>query len=181
MNDRHTIIIIFLTGLMLWSCGGIHSATNVDWRAQPEFIEADNALFRARIEPQKGATPFYTFFLLTLTNKSDTDLIIDWNASQYLFNGKPNGVLVFEGIDPASIKTATVPLETIRPGAVFSREIMPMRLIAWNPVTESTASRRSINPGMIPAGENGVRLAVRHANGQMTIPLSVRIIQTNSP
>jgi hypothetical protein len=74
-----------------------------------------------------------------------------------------------------------VPLETVAPGAIFSRKIMPMRLIAWNPIKEGTASGRSINPGMFPPGKNGVRLAVRHKNEKITIPLSIHISKESSP
>jgi hypothetical protein len=107
--------------------------------------------------------------------------MVDWNASRYLFNGSPEGVLVFEGIDPERVKTATVPMETIAPGALFSRVIMPLRLIAWSPLKESTASSRSITPGMLPAGENGIRLAVQHDTGPIAIPLSIRIVRETSP
>jgi hypothetical protein len=162
-------------------CSGVQTPSNVVWTAQPEFLEVDNPLFLAKIEPQKGEYPYYAFFLLTITNKSDANLIVDWNASQYLFNSRPQGVFVFDGIDPAMVKTATVPSETVAPGVVFSREIMPMRLIAWSPTKEKTASGRSITPGMLPVGENGIRLAIRHENGQMTIPLSIRIARKDAP
>ena len=149
--------------------------------AQPEFVEVDNHLLNARITPQKRQTPYYTFFLLTLTNKSNADLMIDWNASQYLFNGRPQGELVFEGIDPIAVKNAKVPPQTVAPGAAFSLEIMPMRLIAWSPIKEKTLGGRSISPGMLPIGENGIRLAVRHENRDITIPLSVHISREGSP
>ena len=181
MNCRCTIGFLFLIGLTLWGCSGIQTPSTVVWTAQPEFLEVDNQLFNARVEPQKGEFSYFTFFLLTLTNKGDADLIIDWNASQYLFNGRPEGGLVFEGIDPAAVKTATVPLETVAPGVVFSREIIPMRLVAWSPIKERTASGRGITPGMFPPGENGIRLTVRHENRPIAIPLSVRISRNGTP
>lgn len=170
-----------LIWLTLVGCSAIATPSNVVWTAQPPFIEVDHPLFLAKIEPQKGISPYYAFFLLTITNRSDTDLIVDWNASQYLFNGRPHGVFVFEGIDPVMLKTATVPSETVVPGAVFSREIMPMKLIAWSPIKEETAGGRSITPGMLPAGENGIRLAVQHKKEAITIPLSIRIEMKDKP
>lgn len=172
-----TILILFV----LMGCSGIQTPSNVVWSAQPEFLEIDTPFFLARLEPKKGAYSYYAFFLLTITNKSDADLVVDWNTSRYLFNGRPQGGFVFEGIDPATVKTATIPSETVAPGVVFSREIMPMRLIAWSPVKEKTTTNRSITPGMVPAGENGIRLAVRHETGQMAIPLSVRIVSQDAP
>ena len=181
MNRCRTVGYLFLIGLTLWGCSGIQTPSNSVWIAQPDFFEVDNHLLNVRIEPKKGEYPYYVFFLLTLANKSNDDLIVDWNASEYLFNGKPQGVLVFEGIDPASVKNAMVPPQTVAPGAVLSLEIMPMRLIAWSPIKEKTAGGRSISPGMFPVGENGIRMAVRHENGLITIPLSVRISREGAP
>lgn len=181
MNCRRTIGFLLLIGLALWGCSGVNPPSNAVWIAQPEFFEVDNSLLSARIAPQKGESSYFTFFLLTLTNKSNADLVVDWNASQYLFNGKPQGVLVFEGIDPEAVKNAMVPQETVAPGASFSLEIMPMRLIAWSPIKEETAAGRSISPGMLPLGENGIRLALRHRNGHFAIPLSVRISRKGPP
>ena len=181
MDCRRTVGLLFLIGLALWGCSGIQTPSNSVWIAQPAFLVVDNQLLKARLEPKKGAYNYYASFLLTLTNKSNANLIVDWNACQYLFNGKPQGVLVFEGVDPAAVKKAMIPAQTVVPGAVFSIEIMPMRLIAWSPIKEKTASGRSISPGIFPPGENGIRLAVRHENELITIPLSVRISRENAP
>jgi hypothetical protein len=182
MICRRMTAYMLVIGFALWGCTGIHqSPSRWVWIAQPEFIEVNNQMLRARIEPQKGEFPFYAFFLLTITNKSSAALMIDWNASQYLFNGRANGVFVFEGIDPEAVKSATVPMEVVAPGSVATREILPLRLVAWSPIREKTANGRSITPGMIPAGENGIRLAVRYADRQMTIPLSIRISRKDSP
>ncbi len=181
MNCRRTVGYLLLIGLALWGCSGMQSPSNAVWMAQPEYFEVDNPLFSARITPQKGRFPYYTFFLLTLKNKSNADLVVDWNASQYLFNGRPQGVLVFEGIDPVAVKNAMVPPQTVAPGADVSLEMMPMRLIAWSPIKERTAGGRSISPGMLPIGENGIRLVIRHEKGSITIPLSVHISREGSP
>jgi hypothetical protein len=181
MDCRRTIGLLLLIGLALWGCSGVQTPSNAVWIAQPEFLVVENQLLKTRLEPKKGEYAYYDFFLLTLTNKSNANLIIDWNASQYLFNNKPQGVLVFEGIDPAAVKKAMVSPQTVAPGAVFSIGIMPMRLIAWSPIEEESASRRGISPGIFPAGENAIRLVVRHENEQITIPLSVRISKENAP
>jgi hypothetical protein len=181
MNCRRTVGFVLFLGVVLLGCSGAQSPSSAIWIAQPEFVDVDHHLLSASIAPQKGEHPYYTHFLLTLTNKSQTDLIVDWNASRYLFNGRPQGVLVFEDIDPAAVKNAMVPPETVASGAVFTRVVMPMRLIAWSPIKEKTTGGRSISPGMLPVGENGIRLAVLHENGHITLPLSVRIYREGSP
>ena len=167
--------------LTLWGCSGAQSPARATWTARPESFEVDNQLFKATLTPRKGEFPFFTFFHLTLSNKSDVELVVDWNASQYVFNGKSQGVLVFEGIDPEMIKAATVPSDTVAPDAVFTRDIMPLRLIAWSPIREKSPGSSSIAPGMLPAGQNGIRLAVGHAKGRMAIPLTVQITREDAP
>lgn len=181
MNCKYMNGVMLLLGLALWGCSGIQPPSKVMWAALPEYCEVEDQGFDVRLTPQKETSPFYVSFLLTITNKGKADLVVDWNASRYLFNGSPEGMMVFEGIDAKRVKDATVPLETISPGAVFSREIMPMRLIAWSPLKENKTSQRSITPGMLPAGENGIRLSIRQGNGQMAIPLSVRISREDIP
>ena len=181
MKGVHQLGAIVLTLLTLWGCSGTQSPSRANWTAQPAFHEVENQLVNARLTPLKGDHPFFAAFTLSLTNKSDADLIVDWNASQYLFNGRPQGVLVFEGIDPETIKAATVPTETIAPGETFTRDVMPLRLIAWRPIGESSPGSPGIRPGMIPAGRNGIRLALDHAKGRMTIPLSVTIANHVQP
>lgn len=181
MNCRGMIGVMLLMALALWGCSAAGPPSGAVWTAQPESRDVDSRQFNARLTPRKGTSPFYSYFLLTITNKSEADLVVDWNASRYLFNGRPQGMLVFEGIEPERVKNATVPPETIAPGDVFSREIMPLRRIAWSTLKENTTSRRSITPGILPAGENGIRLMVRHDNGRVAIPLSVRIERQDSP
>lgn len=181
MSDKRMLGIMVIIWLTVWGCGGGPSPSNLIWEAQPEFLEVDNQLFNVRITPQQGEYPYFAYFHLTLSNKSDSNLMVDWNASQYLYNGKPQGVLVFEGIDPETIKGATVPSETIAPGASFTRDVMPLRLIAWSPIREEKPDSPTIRPGMLPAGQNGIRLAVRHAKGRMIIPLSVQLFKMDAP
>jgi hypothetical protein len=173
MVGRFTSGILVLVVLSLASCSVVSSPFKGLWIAKPEFREVDNALCSVRIAPQKGNNSYYAFFQLTIVNRSDDELMLDWNESRYLVGGKPQGVLVFEGIDPEAVKSGAVPLETIPPGGRLERNLMPMRLIAWNPIKENTAASRGITPGMLPAGENGIRLSLRHANSRVTIPLSV--------
>ena len=174
-------VVLLAAGLTLWSCGTATAPQSGVWVADPESVAVDHRLCHLRIEPRRADAPFFTSFLLTLVNKSGSDLEIDWNESRYLFNGGDQGLLVFEGIDPAAVKAAAIPPETIAPGARFSRDLMPLRLIAWTPLAEKTARHHGISPGMLPAGENGIRLTLRHESGRVSIPLSVRIRQQDAP
>lgn len=176
MSGRVAVHVVLLIGLVLTSCGGPPNPLKGTWIATPRYREADNSLCRVRITPQKGDKPYYAFFVLTLLNKSETELSIDWNKSRYVHDGRPQGMLVFEGIDPQAVKNQTVPEESVSPGDRLARNLMPMRLIAWSSIKEKTTNARAINPGMLPAGENGILLYLRQADGSpITIPLSVSL------
>lgn len=181
MKSRRTVGLILAVGLALWGCTGASSPARLVWTANPVVAEAENEAFKAAIEPRKGEFPYFTHFHLTLENKSDADMVVDWNATQYLFDGRPQGVMVFKGIDPKAVGTASVPPDTVAPGSVFARDVMPLRLIAWSPVREKTMDEHSITPGMFPAGTNGIRLAVGQSGSRLIIPLSVRISSAGAP
>ena len=174
------MIVVWIV-LFLASCSGAPSPFKGTWVATPTFREVDNSLYKARITPQKGDNPFFVFFHLSFLNKTDEELTIDWNASRYLHGGTPQGVLVFEGMEPEAVKKGTVPIETIAPGGHLERKLMPLRLIAWNPIKEKTSKTRGITPGMLPAGENGIRLSLRQAGERVTIPLSILLSLEKQP
>jgi hypothetical protein len=167
--------------LILAGCSGASSPFKGRWVAAPSFQEADHSFCRARLSVKKGDNAYYSYFLLSLVNKGDEALYIDWNASRYLFNGKPQGGLVFEGIDPEAVKNNAVPVEAIAPGETFKRPLMPMRLIAWTPIRDKSTTSRSITPGMLPAGDNGIRLSLRQAGNRIRLPLSVSIALEKHP
>lgn len=181
MAGRFAPSLVVLIVLLLASCSVAPTPFKGTWVTRPHYHEVDNSLCKARITPQKGNNAYYAFFMLTVVNKSDAVLTIDWNTSRYLHNGTPQGVLVFEGIDPEAVKNSAVPLEPIAPGGQLERNLMPMRLIAWTPIKERKANARGISPGMLPAGKNGILLSLRQAENRMTIPLSVFLSLEKQP
>jgi hypothetical protein len=175
MHDRFTLITALWIALILAGCSNGPSPINGTWTAAPEFREVNNSFCQARLTPQKDDRAYYSFFLLTLVNRSDEDLVFDWNASRYLFDGKPKGALVFAGIDPEAVKNGTIPIETVPPGGRLERILMPKRLITWNSIQHQSPGNRGITPGLLPAGDNGVLLSFRQAGVRVTMPLSVSI------
>jgi hypothetical protein len=169
---------IILIGICWLGCSTVPPPGDSTWTAVPAFDVADQQGVQVRFEPIQNEVTFFASFLLTVANGGDRDLTIDWNATRYLFNGQAQGGFVFAGIDPQAIHTAAIPGDTIAAGTVFTREIMPQRLIAWRPIRTKTAATPSIFPGILPAGENGIRLVVRRGDEEVTIPLSVRLQQS---
>jgi hypothetical protein len=181
MAGRFASSIAVLIVLIQASCSVAPSPFKGTWIASPHYHEVDNSLCMARLTPQKGNNAYYAFFMLTVMNQSDTVVTIDWNTSRYVHNGTPQGMLVFDGIDPEAVKNRTVPLEHIAPGGQLERNLMPMRLIAWSPIREKNANPRGISAGMLPAGKNGILLSLRQAENRVTIPLSVFLSLEKQP
>lgn len=147
-----------------------------EWASIPPVQTGETRFFDVRFEPLKKDKRFFVSFRLDITNKSAQQLTIDWNKTNYLHNGRTNGVFVFAGIDPATIKHA-IPPETIAPGATFSREIFPAHLVAFAPMREEVLDKKGkgLFPGPLPAGKNGIRLVVRQNGNEMVQNLTVEI------
>ena len=153
-------IIPFL--LMLTGC-----AQTKIWTSKPGIQTADSQYCHIELEPMKDINNFFVWFRLSMINKTDKNLEIDWNKTRYLHNGRNLGVFVFEGINPENVKNMTVPPEVVPGGSTFSKQIAPFRLVAWAPLRDQSVAigTNRINPGLIPAGESGIYLVVRQ-NGE---------------
>ncbi|MCF8145133.1 MAG: hypothetical protein K9N21_14555 [Deltaproteobacteria bacterium] len=159
---------------MLTACAPANDAR--DWASIPPVQTGEDRSFDVRFEPLKRDKRFFVSFRLDVTSKSDRPLAIDWNKTRYLHNGRPNGIFVFRGIDPATIKKG-IPPDTIPHGTPFSREIFPARLVAFTPLGEEVLDKngKGLFPGPLPAGKNGIRLVITHDGEEIVQELSVEI------
>jgi len=134
-----------------------------EWTSVPPVQTEENPAFSVQFEPIKKDKRFFVAFRLEVTNKTEGDLRIDWNETRYLHYNRSNGVFVFRGIDPATLKEGSIPPDTIPPGATFSREIFPANRVAFAPMREEVLNQqgRGLFPGPLPSGENGIRLVLR--------------------
>ncbi len=161
--------------LVMINCSGSESLTKGVWTATPAFIRSTRPTLDVTITPGKGKNPYYAFFKVTIINNGQTDLAIDWNRCRSQYNGADQGMLVFEGIDPKAVKTATIPPDIIPAGKSASRIVMPATRIAWNPIHEKTAEGRGISPGILSEGEHGIRLNLLRGGDPVTISGSFHI------
>jgi hypothetical protein len=138
------------------------------WTSHPEIQTSGNKYYNVQFEPLKNDNNFFEMFLLTVSNKSDKDLEIDWNQTRYIYNGKLYGGFAFEGIRPEDVKNSTIPSAVIPKGSRFSKEITPLKLMAFVPLRDTSVGpdKSGISPGPLPAGGNGIYLVIRQ-NGQV--------------
>ena len=178
----HSVIrigIVVAIGLALTISTGC-APTKV-WISSPEIQTAGNPYYEARLEPVTGKYSFFISFHLTVTNKSNKNLIINWNKTRYIHNGRRAGVFVFRGIKPEDIKNLTIPHDIIPAGDIFSKVISPYKLSALAPIRDSSKAKAEsrIIPGIIPNGKNGILLVVRQNGKEVVELMSVSIVESN--
>ena len=174
-KDRKIIQKSCLVLLLLIFSGCATPSKN--WTSTPALQTVRNPFFQAEFEPLKKEKPFYILFRLHVTNLTDKNLVIDWNKTRYLLDGKNNGGFVFNGIDPQAMKTATIPPDTIPGGGAFSKEIAPYKMLAMAPFRDQSvaAGKTRISPGLLPAGENAIVLVITQDGKPITEKISVTI------
>ncbi len=170
---RLSIIIFFL---FLTAC----APTQKIWTSDPAIQTADNLCYKARIEPLKRNSRdsnFFVLFRLTIKNKTDKNLEVDWNKTRYILNGLNYGRFVFQGIDPENLKNLTVPFDMIPAGNTFSKEIAPLKLLGKAPLRNRSVgvNESSFSPGVLPEGENGIYLVVRCSGKEVRENISLTI------
>lgn len=151
------------------------------WRAKPPFQSVTREAYVIEVQPLKVNEAYYGVFLLRIHNRSPQRLELDWNVTRYLHNGKDEGPLVFQGVDPEKLQGAMAPTP-IAAGTTFTREIFPLRTIAFLPRNEvAEPGRRGFTPGVLPAGENTIQVALRQGDRlwqeRLTVQLQVRKAQ----
>jgi hypothetical protein len=154
-----TMLAILVFPIALMGCVG----PTVIWSSNPVFEQVENPYFLAMVEPKMDKKGLYIAFHLEVTNKSDENLAIDWNETQYLFQGKKAGQLVPAGIDPKEIREYRVPSEEITPGQTIVKEVGPLSFVAFTPSRNKPEKmeQSQIIFGPLPAGYNGIQLVIR--------------------
>jgi hypothetical protein len=148
------------------------------WTSSPVNQTFQNQYYEAQFEPLKKNNNFFEMFRLTVINKSDKNLEIDWNKTRYLYNSHIRGGFVFRGIKPEDIKNLTIPSDIVPAGKTFSKEIAPAKLVAWSPYRDRSVGKNEsgISYGIIPDGENGIYLVVRYNGREMREQITLTIV-----
>lgn len=144
------------------------------WTSTPTVQVVDNAVYSARFEPLMWGTDgaFLNAFRLSIKNKTEADLEIDWTSTLYLVNGQPHGRFIWAGIGKENVNSP--PPDFVSPGQSFSRIVIPLRMIAWKPL-DSASNKESFSAGPLPEGRNSIDLIVSQDNQQVRARLTVDI------
>ena len=176
MNNvmRNALVVIICFALTT----GMGCVQSEVWVSSPVVQSTGNQYYEAQLEPLSNGHKFFVSFRLTVTNKTDQNLELDWNKTVYIHNGLTRGGFVFRGIKPEDIKESTIPADTILGGHTFSKLISPYKLLARAPLRDPRieATESSIYPGILPAGENGMVLVIRLNGKEVVEKITLTIV-----
>lgn len=169
-------VLVVGTGI-LFNIGCAAKKTTSVYTSSPETGIIDTDLFSISLKPVKfEGSRLFTYFMLSLQNRSSQGIEIDWNRTRYIQNGNNEGGVYFAEIKPADIKAKTIPNTVVQAGLNMSMAIAPMSRVAQARLRQQTVfAGTSFYPGMLPTGENAIVLALKHGDQQISQKLSVHI------
>lgn len=173
-------VLIGVCLLILGLTGGC--ATVRVWSSLPAAKTLENDHFSASFEPlRKEDQRYFSSFLVTLHNKTDQPIIIDWEKSRYLYNGRTSGLFLSEETTAKNVNNP--PSDTVAPGATLSKRIAPVTLLGYQRVVSAQKpSEETFSAGVVPEGENGIHLVVRSKEKEIAERITVTIhLEQNRP
>ena len=172
-NQHWCLVCIF------WALTGC--ATVPVYTSDPTTAAVENAIFTVELEPHlKSGTNYFDSFRYVLVNKSDTDLILDWQNTFYLKNGTRFGHWGWKGMTLEQLQDLVDQSQiTIESGDTLSGLIFPLRMIARRSFTEVSRDEPALSPGIIPESESGMLLTVRQGERVFREKLICRISVTH--
>ena len=172
------IIFTIIIGLMISLITGC--APVMVSKSDPAVQSSTNPYFDVQFEPLKQGFKSFVAFRLTVTNKTNNQLQIDWNKTRYIYNGSQRGIYVFRGIDPEAIKQQTIAPDIVAPQAVFTKVIAPQKLIAYVPMKDQdklAVGESAFSGGPVPTGQSGILLVIRKDGEEVRERLTVNITE----
>jgi hypothetical protein len=135
------------------------------YRSSPAIQTVSTQHYAVTLEPLLAeGFNYYNQFRCTFTNKTNGDLTIDWSESYYLQNGKRYGRFGWNGLTFEELRgLREEPDLTVAAGKSHTNVLFPLKLLGWK---EEAVSKKDATPqaaftnGVIPAGENGMSIAV---------------------
>ena len=135
------------------------------YSSNPPMQTVGTLKFEAKLEPMKAeGYNYFNRFRFEFTNKSDSELVVNWSETYYLQNGKRYGRFGWEGLTFEQLKEIQEePDVATPPGRTESLVIFPLQLIGWKKegvMMKASTPEAGFTNGVIPAGQNGISLAV---------------------
>jgi len=135
------------------------------YQSSPSMQTVSTTHYEVKLEPLRAeGYNYYNQFRYQFTNKTNGELIIDWSETYYLQNGKRYGNFGWEGLTFEELRDLKEePDITVGAGQTQSALLFPAKLIGWREEgvrMKATTPEAGFTLGVIPAGENGMSIAV---------------------
>jgi len=152
-------------GMILMSLVMAGCAKEQIYQSSPAMQTVSTQHYEVKLEPVRAeGFNYYNQFRFTFTNKTDGELVIDWSETYYLQNGKRYGHFGWVGLTFEELRgLKEEPDITVGPGKTDTAILFPAKLIGWKEEgvrMEATTPEAGFTNGIIPAGENGMSIAV---------------------
>jgi hypothetical protein len=152
-------------GMILISLVMAGCAKEQIYQSSPAMQIVSTQHYEVKLEPMRAeGYNYFNQFRYKFTNKTSGDLTIDWSETYYLQNGKRYGHFGWVGLTFEELRgLKEEPDITVGPGQTDSAVLFPMKLIGWKEEgvkMKATTPEAGFTNGVIPAGENGMSIAV---------------------
>jgi len=164
--------LFLLSATVVFLISSCVPATRYVWKSDPANPSVENELFSASISPSSCDNWGCESFRLTVRNKSNKNLELDWNKTLYILNGQTSGGFMFEGVVYKDRNNPKSP-DMIFPAAELSKTIWPNNLVEYSSGRYGGWSNNSM-----PSGENGVYLTVVADGKVISEKLTMKLSKT---
>jgi hypothetical protein len=135
------------------------------YQSKPSMQTVSTRDYEVKLEPLRAeGYNYYNQFRYSFTNKTSGDLTIDWSETYYLQNGKKYGHFGWVGLTFEELRgLKEEPDITVAAGQTEKADLFPLELIGWREEgvrMKASTPEAGFTNGVIPAGENGMSLAV---------------------
>lgn len=140
------------------------------WKSEPSKRSVDNEFFIAEISPEACDVLGCAAFRLSIKNKTNMSLEVNWNKTLYIFQNQTFGNFMFKEVSYKERDNPRPP-DVISPGGELLKSIWPNNLIGFFGGKYNGWGHKPM-----PSGENGIYLTVvvegREINEILTVVLS---------
>lgn len=153
--------------VLLAGCASV--AHHAPWVSNPSAATVSNSVFSATLTPV--CTGYgCSGFILSIQNKTDQNLELDWNKTLYVTSGQTSGGFMFEGVVYKDRNNPKSP-DVIFANSSFLKTVYPNNLV------EYSGGQYGIGwfNASMPEGENGAYLTVVVGSKEMHAKLSVNL------
>ncbi len=163
------VLLVFILVALFSGC----ATTSYVWKSDPVNPSIENEYFGAKISPSCTSWGCSSF-ILTVTNKTNKNLELNWNKTLYIAHGQTSGGFMFEGVVYKDRNNPKSP-DVIFPGGFLTKIIWPNNLVSF-----TSGRYGGWNHGTMPFGENGVYLTIAVDGKEVNEKIVTRLSRTQN-